>query len=136
DARMLSLPNAVAGRTPSNVRVLFNCGDWINQRVADMNTVLEWVASLDLVVTVDHTWNTSCGWSDIVLPASTFVEGFDEVRDVVTAGNAVHVRSVVIPPVGDSLPDMEIERRLAERLGFGSYFDESTEQRIDRQLAL
>jgi len=107
------------------VRALFCQGDWLNQRMADMQRARDYLTGLDFVVTVDHFWQTTADWSDIVLPASTFLEGTEPVRDVAVAGNSVMLRQTVIPPVGDSRPDSDIEKALAQRLGLGGYFEDS-----------
>ena len=122
-----SVPNIVVGRRPLDVRALFNQGDWLNQRVGDMNVRKELVRGLDFVVTVDHFWQTTAQWSDIVLPASTFLEATGPVRDVVASRNCVLVRQKVIDPVGGSRPDADIERDLARRLGLGEWFADTPE---------
>ncbi|MET0146959.1 MAG: molybdopterin-dependent oxidoreductase [Ilumatobacteraceae bacterium] len=122
-----SVPNIVVGQRPLDVRALFCQGDWLNQRVADMNVLKDFVAGLEFVVTVDHFWQTTAQWSDIVLPASTFLEATSPVRDVVTSRNSVLVRRKVIDPVGGSRPDADIERDLAQRLGLGEWFTDSPE---------
>jgi len=122
-----SVPNIMVGREPDEVRALFCQGDWLNQRVADMTPRLEYVKRLELVVTVDHFWQTTARWSDIVLPASTFLEATAPVRDVVTSRNCVLVRQKVIDPVGQSRPDADIERDLGERLGLGEWFADTPE---------
>lgn len=134
-ARAVSIPNADVGRRDLPVRALVNQGDWVNQRVADHRTLLDWMAGLDLVVTIDHFWQTSCPWSDYILPASTFLEGTTSVRDVVATRNSVLLRRPVVAPVGLSRPDADIERDLAERLGYGDHYRADPEEVADAQLA-
>ena len=50
------------------------------------------------------------------------------------AGNSVMLRQPVIPPVGDSRPDSDIEKALAERLGLGEYFEASCEDMVRAQI--
>lgn len=133
-ARTESVPNIEVGSRDLPVRALFCQGDWLNQRMANMGRAREYLASLDFVVTVDHFWQTTAEWSDIVLPASTFLEGRERVRDVAMAGNSVMLRQPVIPPVGDSRPDSEIEKALAERLGLGEHFKASCEDLVRAQI--
>ena len=129
-----SIPNIEVGSRDLPVRALFCQGDWLNQRMAHMDRARDYLASLEFVVTVDHFWQTTADWSDIVLPASTFLEGRERVRDVAIAGNSVMLRRPVIPPVGESRPDSEIERALAERLGLGGYFKASGEDIVRVQI--
>lgn len=133
-AKTESIPNIEVTSRNLPVRALFCQGDWLNQRMAHMARAREYVASLEFVVTVDHFWQTTADWSDIVLPASTFLEGNERVRDVAIAGNSVMLRQPVIPPVGDSRPDSDIERALAERLGLGEYFEASPEEAARAQI--
>ena len=129
-----SIPNIEVGSRDLPVRALFCQGDWLNQRMAHMARAREYLESLEFVVTVDHFWQTTAEWSDIVLPASTFLEGRERVRDVAMAGNSVMLRQPVIPPVGDSRPDNEIEKALAERLGLGEYFEATCEDMVRGQI--
>ena len=133
-ARTESIPNIEVVSRNLPVRALFCQGDWLNQRMAHMARAREYLERLDFVVTVDHFWQTTAQWSDIVLPASTFLEGRERVRDVAMAGNSVMLRRPVIPPVGDSRPDSEIEKALAERLGLGEYFEASCEDMVRAQI--
>jgi molybdopterin-containing oxidoreductase family molybdopterin binding subunit len=133
-ARTESIPNIEVGRRPLPVRALFCQGDWLNQRMANMNAALEYLQMLEFVVTADHFWQTTAQWSDILLPASTFLESVSPVRDAAIVGNSVLLRRKVLDPVGLSKPDVEIERELAERLGLGEWFRESPEDIVRRQI--
>ena len=133
-AKTESIPNIEVTTRSLPVRALFCQGDWLNQRMAHMARARDYLASLEFVVTVDHFWQTTADWSDIVLPAATFLEGHERVRDVAIAGNSVMLRRPVIPPVGDSRPDSEIEKALAERLGLGEYFETSPEDMARAQI--
>ena len=133
-ARTESIPNIEVGKRPSVVRALFCQGDWLNQRMPDMNTALAYLKTLDFVVTADHFWQTTANWSDLVLPASTFVEATSPVRDAVVVGNSVLLRQKVIDPVGESRPDVDIERDLAERMGLGEWFAATPEDTVRMQV--
>ena len=56
------------------------------------------------------------------------------VRDAVVTGNCVLLRQKVIDPVGDSRPDADIERDLAQRLGLGEWFTETAEDIVRGQI--
>ncbi|MGE0385116.1 MAG: molybdopterin-dependent oxidoreductase [Gammaproteobacteria bacterium] len=133
-ARTVSVPNIEVGRRPLPVRALFCQGDWLNQRMPDMNAARAYLESLEFVVTVDHFWQTTAQWSDIVLPAATFLEGNGRVRDAIVTSNSVLLRQPAIAPVGQSRPDSEIERDLARRLGLGAWFEEEPEAIVRRQI--
>ena len=129
-----SVPNIEVGRRESPVRALFCQGDWLNQRMADMNAAREYLKTLEFVVTVDHFWQTTAQWSDIVLPASTFLEATSPVRDAIVVGNSVLLRQKVIDPVAQSRPDADIERDLAGRLGLGEWFADTPEDIVRAQI--
>jgi anaerobic selenocysteine-containing dehydrogenase len=67
-------------------------------------------------VVIDHFQTDTADYADIVLPATTQLEHLDVHKSYghlyVVANNPA------IPPVGESLPNSEIFRRLAARLGF------------------
>ena len=82
------------------------------------------VAGADVVMT-DSMW-----YCDVVLPASSHFE----FADIYGAYGHRHLQraEAVIPPVGESLPNTEIFRRLAARFGFDDpMFRESDEALMD-----
>lgn len=133
-AQTESIPNIEVGVRSLPVRALFCQGDWLNQRSAHMTRARAYLESLEFLVTADHFWQTTAQWSDIVLPASTFLEGHGPVRDVAIAGNCIMLRRPVIEPVAQSRPDSEIERALAERLGLGEWFQDAAEDIVRAQI--
>ena len=68
-------------------------------------------------VVIDHFQTDTADYADFVLPATTQLEHVDVHKSYghlyALANNAA------IAPVGESLPNSEIFRRLAERMGFG-----------------
>lgn len=133
-AHTVSIPIIEVGRRDLPVRAVFCQGDWINQRTGDMNTTIEYVKKLDFHVCVDHFFQTTTAWSDIILPASTFLEEVGPVRDAVVFGNSIYLRSKVIDPVGESRPDFEIERDLAARFGLSEWYGDDAEAVVRMQI--
>ena len=130
-----SIPNSRIGHEDPDVRVLFSVGDWLNQRVAAQRGARDWLRSLEYVVVVDHFWNTTSHEADVVLPASTYLEGEPgAIVDLQSWGNAVYLKRAVIEPVHASRPDRWIETELARRLGLDG-FDASPEDEIRERLA-
>jgi anaerobic selenocysteine-containing dehydrogenase len=69
------------------------------------------------IIGCDVAMTDSLAYADIILPAASYVE-YDDIY--VSYGHQYLQRAEpVIPPVGDSLPNTEIFRRLARRFGFG-----------------
>ncbi len=86
------------------------------------------------VVGSDISMTDSMALADIILPASTHLEYGDLYK---AYGHAYLQRSeAVIAPVGDSLPNTEIFRRLAARFGFDEdAFSQSDAELVDQAIA-
>jgi anaerobic selenocysteine-containing dehydrogenase len=67
-------------------------------------------------VVIDLFPTDTADFADIVLPASSFLEFDDVVISYFNQSIAAQVRAM--PPMGESLPNQEIFRRLAARMGF------------------
>lgn len=93
----------------NDVRVVFNLGDAMLLRSADRNKQIEWLKSMDFIVTVDPYFVDSVYFSDIVLPASTRFECRDEYGFVYSARNHIMLQEKVIEPLYESKPDFEID---------------------------
>lgn len=83
----------------------------------DSEKVIRGFSREDLFTVVHEQFLTdTCGYADIVLPATTQLEH----TDVHTAYGHLYVmaNSPAIAPLGEALPNTEVFRRLAARLGF------------------
>jgi hypothetical protein len=86
----------------------------------------------DLFTVVHEQFFTdTCDYADIVLPATTQLEHYD----VHTAYGHLYVmaNSPAIAPLGESLPNSEVFRRLAVRLGFAEACFRDSDEDICRQ---
>ena len=100
----------------------------------DQNRMREALARPDLfIVGCDVAMTDSMAYADVILPASTHFEHGDLYA---AYGQQYLQRSApVIPPVGESLPNTEIFRRLAARFGFDdALFTADDEQLMDDAL--
>ena len=82
---------------------------------------------LDFFVVSDFFMSESCEFADVVLPACSWAE--DEGTTTNLEGRVIRIRKVR-EPLGDSLPDWEIMKRIAERMGRGQYFPYETARDI------
>jgi anaerobic selenocysteine-containing dehydrogenase len=110
----LTEPDAGVGGPPVRALVVYNSNP---AAVApDRNTVLRGLAREDLfTVVLEHFQTDTCDWADIVLPATTQLEHWD-----VHLAYGHHYASLNRPsiaPLGEALPNTEIFRRLATRIG-------------------
>jgi anaerobic selenocysteine-containing dehydrogenase len=110
----LTEPDAGVGGPPVKALVVYNSNP---AAVApDRNTVLRGLAREDLfTVVLEHFQTDTCDWADLVLPATTQLEHWD-----VHLAYGHHYASLNRPsiaPLGEALPNTEIFRRLAARIG-------------------
>ena len=110
----LTEPDAGVGGPPVKGLVVYNSNP---AAVApDRNMVLRGLARDDLfTVVLEHFQTDTADWADIVLPATTQLEHWD-----VHLAYGHHYASLNRPsiaPLGEALPNTEIFRRLAARMG-------------------
>jgi thiosulfate reductase/polysulfide reductase chain A len=81
------------------------------------------IQQLDFLVAVDVLPAEITGWSDVVLPESTYLERFDDAWAPAYKEPFIAIRQPAVEPMYDSKPGWWIARELAKRLGLGDYFD-------------
>jgi len=77
---------------------------------------------LELVVVVDILPTEITGWADVVLPDTTYLERYDDLRQSPGRTPQIALRSPVLPPRYDSKPAWWIAKNLGEKMGLGKYF--------------
>ena len=80
------------------------------------------IQELDFLVTVDVLPAEIVGWSDVVLPESTYLERCDEVFTPPWREPYVAVRQEVVPPMYDSKPGWWIAKELGQKIGLPECF--------------
>ncbi len=98
----------------------------------DSSKVAKGFSREDLFTAVHEQFFTdTCDYADIVLPATTQLEHYD----VHTAYGHLNVmaNSPAIAPLGESLPNSEVFRRLAARMGFAEDCFRDSDEDICRQ---
>jgi anaerobic selenocysteine-containing dehydrogenase len=110
----LTLPDAGVGGPPVKALVVYNSNP---AAVApDRNTVMRGFAREDLfTVVLEHFLTDTADWADIVLPATTQLEHWD--LHLAYGHHYISLNRPSIAPVGEALPNSEIFRRLAARMG-------------------
>jgi anaerobic selenocysteine-containing dehydrogenase len=110
----LTEPDAGVGGPPVKALVVYNSNP---AAVApDRNTVLRGLAREDLfTVVLEHFQTDTCDWADLVLPATTQLEHWDVHLAYGHHYASLNRRSIA--PLGEALPNTEIFRRLAARIG-------------------
>ncbi|MEP6493203.1 MAG: molybdopterin oxidoreductase family protein [bacterium] len=110
----LTRPDAGVGGPPVRALVVYNSNP---AAVApDRNEVLRGMAREDLfTVVLEHFQTDTADYADIVLPATTQLEHWD--LHLSYGHHYVTLNQPSIEPLGESLPNSEIFRRLAARMG-------------------
>jgi len=110
----LTTPDAGVGGPPVRALIVYNSNP---AAVApDRNEVLRGMAREDLfTVVLEHFQTDTADYADIVLPATTQLEHWDLMLSY--GHHYVALNRPSIEPVGESLPNSEIFRRLAARMG-------------------
>ena len=110
----LTMDDAGVGGPPVRALVVYNSNPAVV--APDRNTVLRGLARDDLfTVVLEHFMTDTAMWADLVLPATTQLEHWD-----VHLAYGHHYASLnrpAIAPLGASLPNTEIFRRIADRMG-------------------
>jgi anaerobic selenocysteine-containing dehydrogenase len=109
----LTTQNAGIGGPPVRALVVYNSNP---AAVApDRNAVLEGLRREDLfTVVLEHFQTDTADYADILLPATTQLEHWDVHLSY--GHHYVSLNRPSIEPIGESLPNSEIFRRLAERM--------------------
>jgi thiosulfate reductase/polysulfide reductase chain A len=86
------------------------------------SATIEAIQRLDLLVTIDVLPTEIAGWSDVVLPESTYLERHDDIWAAPYKQPFLALRQQVVPPLYDSRPGWWIARELGQHLGLGDFF--------------
>jgi len=110
----LTEPDAGVGGPPVRALVVYNSNP---AAVApDRNTVQRGLAREDLfTVVLEHFQTDTADWADIVLPATTQLEHWD--LHLAYGHHYASLNRPSIAPLGEALPNTEIFRRIAGRMG-------------------
>ncbi len=88
----------------------------------NQKATIEAIQRLDLLVTIDVLPSEITGWSDVVLPESTYLERHDDLWAASYKQPFVALRQQVVPPMYDSRPGWWIAREIGRRLGLTDVF--------------
>lgn len=113
--------------------VWFNCNN-AAATMADYEYTKRWVSKLDLVITSDVMMTDTCRLSDIVLPASYWFEHTDVGAFLFATHPYILWNEKAIEPLGESKPDFDIFKAVAEKMGYGEFFDLTEEEYIAEAL--
>ncbi|HEX8850812.1 MAG TPA: molybdopterin oxidoreductase family protein [Gemmatimonadaceae bacterium] len=110
----LTRPDAGVGGPPVRALVVYNSNPAVV--APERGTVRRGLAREDLfTVVLDHFQTDTADWADFVLPATTQLEHWDV--HLAYGHHYVTLNRPAIAPLGEALPNSEIFRRIAARMG-------------------
>jgi len=115
-----------AGGFPTDIKAVYNVGGNYLNEGSDINKAIRAYESVDFSVCHDRFLTETAKHSDIVLPATTFLERNDIV--IPNSGNYLLFSNKVAEPVGESRNDYDIFCGLSERLGVFEEFSEGRDE--------
>ncbi len=131
EAHAMELPKAILDHDPYPVRAMLIVGSSIITAYPNPNLWRQSFASLDFLAVVDRFLTADAMYADIVLPATTMFE----VETYMVYGRSIQLRRRVIKPRGEARPDWDIAIALANRLGYGHLYPQSSEEMLRQALA-
>ena len=112
----------IPGRAPNPLKAWMVYGTNLIQALPNPAQTKEAIQALDFIVSVDILPAEICGWSDVVLPESTYLERCDDVFAPYYKEPFVAIRQPAVEPMYDSKPGWWIAKELGHRLGLDDYF--------------
>ena len=106
-------------------KLLYNAGNNFMSHQQNLNELIGALPVLDHVIVQDAWWAACTRWADIVLPSTCTVERDDISSGGSYSNNVIYAMKKVIDPIGESLDDFEIFRRLSALLGVEIQFTEN-----------
>ena len=109
----------------ADVKLLYTAGNNFMSHQQNTNELISALnKKIETIICQDPWWCASSRFADIVLPATTTLE-----RNGITSGGTysndkIYAMRQVIEPVGESLDDFEIFKRLGDIMGVGDAFSE------------
>ncbi|MBN2154489.1 MAG: molybdopterin-dependent oxidoreductase [Candidatus Lokiarchaeota archaeon] len=126
---ILNMYDAIEKGDPFPIKaVWFALTNFVNQCANSGKIVNTLFNNLDFIVTVDTFLTDTCKWSDLVLPTTSILEFSDFIPHPYPY---VCIQQKVIEPLYESKSDVNIASAVAERLGFGEYFQGGEDGMID-----
>lgn len=126
---ILQLYEAITNGDPYPVKALFFAFiNFLNQCVDSDKIINELFPKLDFIVAAELFMTPTAKYADILLPACSFLEFSDYINGPYPF---IQLQKKVIEPLYESKSDVDIAAGIAEKLGFGKYYEGGEEAFID-----
>ena len=117
---------------PTKINFMWvDCGNPVAQ-MPNTNMWKKALAHIPFVVKVDQFMNSTCLWSDLVLPNTALFETPNITHSARSA--VIQISEAGVTPPGEAKTDLEITAEVAKRFGFEKYFNEDPSVYISRVL--
>jgi anaerobic selenocysteine-containing dehydrogenase len=126
EAHAMELPRAILENEPYPLRGMLVVGSSIITAYPHPELWRRSFAALDGLVVVDRFLTADAMYADIVLPATTLFE----VESYMVYGRTMQWRRRVVEPQGEARTDWDIAIALANRLGYGQLYPQSSEDMV------
>ena len=126
EAHAMELPQAILHNKPYPVRGMMIVGSSIITAYPEPDLWRRSFEALDFLVVADRFLTADAMYADIVLPATTMFEN----ETYVVHGQFVQVREKVIEPRGQAKSDWDMAIAIANRMGYGHSYPESSEDML------
>ena len=113
----------IPGKAPYQLKGWMVYGTNLIQSLPAPKQTEEAIQKLDFLLAIDVLPAEITGWSDVVLPESTYLERWDDVWSPAYKEPFIALRQPAVAPMYDSKPGWWIAREIANRLGLADYFD-------------
>lgn len=113
----------IPGQSPYQLHAWLVYGTNLMQSLPDPRNVQRAIQELDFIATIDVLPAEIAGWSDVVLPESTYLERHDDLWAPAYKEPFIAVRQPAVEPMHDSKPGWWIAKEIANRLALGDAFD-------------
>ncbi len=112
----------IPGKSTYDLKGWLIYGTNLIQSLPNPAQTIKAIQALDFIAAIDVLPAEICGWADVVLPESTYLERCDELWTPSYKEPFLAVRQEVVPPMYESKPGWWIARELGTRLGLKDYF--------------
>jgi anaerobic selenocysteine-containing dehydrogenase len=130
EAHAMELPKAILDDDPYPLRAMFIVGSSIITGYPDPDLWRRSFAALDFLMVADRFLTADALYADVVLPATTMFE----TESYMVYDRYVQWRRQVIEPVGEARSDWDTAVAIANRLGYGHLYPQTSEDRLRRAL--
>ncbi|MEW5958615.1 MAG: molybdopterin-dependent oxidoreductase [Chloroflexota bacterium] len=126
EAHAMELPRAILHNDPYPLRAMLIVGSSIITAYPNPKLWRRSFESLDFLAVVDRFLTADALYADIMLPATTMFEA----ETYMVYGPTIQHRRRIIEPLGEARPDWDIAVALANRLGYGQLYPQSSEEML------